>query len=249
MYGANCPPVHIDESVRVNYVYDGDTLQLEDGRKIRLIGIDTPEVFSRKRPIKMQTKRYGERAKAALQHQLELSNRRIGLAYGVERFDRYKRTLAHVFLPNGQNIQAWLVELGHAIAYVTPPNDALSACYRQQEDIARKHKRGIWQLPQYQLKRTSQLTKKSRGFHRFQAIVTHIRQSKHKVTFTLDNRVDVKIKRKDLHNFNEHWLKHLKHKKIHIRGWIHAKKYKHGVAKKAQFVMTLRHPDAIKVIH
>ena len=148
-----CPPQHIDESVRVNYVHDGDTLQLEDGRKIRLLGIDTPEIFSKHQVISEDIKLGGERAKAELQKQLSLVNQRISLAYGPQRFDRYKRTLAHVFLPDGKNIQAWLVSHGHAIAFTTPPNDRMSDCYKKQEKQARDLKLGIWKLPQYQLKR------------------------------------------------------------------------------------------------
>ena len=57
----------------------------------------------------------------------------IGLAYGNQRLDRYGRTLAHAYLPDGLNLQAWLIEQGHAIAFTTPPNDRMSDCYRQRE--------------------------------------------------------------------------------------------------------------------
>jgi len=249
VYAFACPPRHIDESVRVNYVYDGDTLQLEDGRKVRLMGIDTPEVFSRHRNIADDIKLSGERARAALQQQLSQANQRISLAYGPQRFDRYKRTLAHAFLPNGKNIQAWLISQGHAIAFTTPPNDRMSDCYRQQELEARQLKRGIWKLPQYQLKRSGDLDKSSQGFHRLQAKVTRIWQSRKKVTLFLDDKIELKIYNNDLPNFNVHMLNNLDHKNVQVRGWLRVKKMNQNSQNKISFIMTLRHPDSIKVLN
>ncbi len=244
-----CAPQHIDGSARVNYVYDGDTLQLEDGRKVRLLGIDTPEVFSRRSNITEDIKRSGERAKTALRQQLAQSNQRISLAYGPQRFDRYGRTLAHVFLPSGKNLQAELIRQGHAIAFTTPPNDKMSSCYQQQEVQARKAKKGIWALPQYQLKYTRNLTQNSVGFHRLQAKVTRIWQDNFKVTLFLDGIVEVKIRRFDMPNFNAYMLNNLKNKTVEIRGWLHAKTTAQNKHNKTRFLMRLRHPDAIKVLH
>ncbi len=244
-----CPPQHIDESARVNYVYDGDTLQLEDGRKIRLLGIDTPEVFSKRKRIADDIKQHGEAAKAALQQQLSLANNRISLAYGPQRFDRYQRTLAHVFLPNGKNLQAWLISQGYAMAFTTPPNDRMSDCYRRQEAQAIQANKGIWHLPQYQIKRSNQLSKNSDGFHRIQAKVTRIWQSQYKITLFLDERIEVNIYRNDLYNFNAQMLNNLKNKNVLIRGWLHLKKSNKNKQNSPHFIMSLRHPDAIKVLH
>jgi len=244
-----CPPQHINESARVNYVYDGDTLQLEDGRKIRLLGIDTPEIFSKRRSIAKETKRRGERAKSALQQLLNSSNQQIGLSFGAQRFDRYQRTLAHLFLPDGTNLQAQLISQGYAIAFTTPPNDRMSDCYQQQEAIAIKQKLGIWRLPQYQLKQTSQLTNNSNGFHRLRAKVTHIWKSANRLTLLLDGRVEVKIHNRDFANFNAHMLNTLENKQVEMRGWLRLKKSLKNENNKTQYIMTLRHPDAIKVLN
>jgi len=244
-----CPPQHIDESARVNYVYDGDTLQLEDGRKVRLMGIDTPEIFSRHGHIAENIKHSGEQAKATLKQLLSQSNQRVGLAFGAQRFDRYQRTLAHVYLPDGKNLQATLISQGRAIAFTTPPNDRMSDCYQQQEALAIKQKLGIWKLPQYQLKRTGQLTTSSDGFHRLHGKVTRIWQRHHRLTLFLDNRVEVKIRRIDLPNFNAHMLSSLENKNIEIRGWLHLKKSTQAEQNSPVFIMSLRHPDAIKVLN
>jgi len=248
-----CPPWHIDESARVNYVYDGDTLQLEDGRKIRLIGIDTPEVHSRYRVIPADIKSQGERAKAALQRQLNTADNHVGLAFGSQRLDRYGRTLAHVFLPDGTNVQAWLIEQGLAIAFTTPPSERLAPCYQQREAIARKAERGIWQMPQYQLKRVAQLNNKSRGFRRVQADVSRIWQSSRGVTLLLDEALEIRIYKADLPNFNVHMLNNLQGKRVRVRGWLKPKKIQANRSMnkpgKALYRMTLRHPHGIKIIH
>ena len=245
----SCPPQHIDETARVNYVYDGDTLQLEDGRKVRLMGIDTPEVYNRHKTLDEDIRLNGEKAKSALQQQLALSKQHIGLAFGPQQFDRYGRTLAHVFLPDGKNLQAWLIEQGYAIAFTTPPNDEMSSCYRQQEVLAIKHKRGIWKSPRYQLKTVSQLNENSDGFHRLQGTVTRVWQAKFKLTLFLDDKLEIIIRRYDLSNFNVHMLNNLLHKKIQIRGWLHSKKTQQNTQTKTRFTLALRHPDAIKVLH
>ena len=251
-----CPPPRIDESARVNYVYDGDTLQLEDGRKIRLIGIDTPEVFSKKRAIASDIKDSGERARAALVQQLKLAGNHVSLLYGDQRFDRYGRTLAHVFLTNGTNLQAWLIARGHAIAFTTPPNDKMSHCYRQQEQLAQASELGIWQMTQYQLKHSYQLSGRVQGLHRLQGKVSRIIESKGRFTLILDEKVEINIYKPDFHNFNKYQLDNLQNKTIRVRGWLKNKKIKKAkhTAKNTQmkYSMTLRHPDSLnvnKVIH
>jgi len=236
-YAGECPPQSIDESVRVNTVFDGDTLRLEDGRKVRLIGIDTPEVFSKKRHIPNEIKASGQRARAALQQQLSKAKMRVGLDYGQQRFDRYGRTLAHVFTAEGINVQAHLIKQGHAIAFTTPPNDRLSDCYKQQEILARTAKRGIWQLAQYQLLEVSQLDKAKQGFQRLQGKVTQLKKTTKHITLVIGGMLNVRIYKKDWPNFSLPHLNTLQGKRVRIRGWLHKKKqYYH---------MSLRHPDAL----
>jgi len=248
----NCPPQHIDESARVNYVYDGDTLQLEDGRKIRMLGIDTPEVFSRQREIPADIKAAGEKARADLQQQLNMAQHKVSLAFGPQRFDRYSRTLAHVFLADGTNLQARLIAQGDAIAFTTPPNDRMSSCYRQLEAKAMQAEKGIWQLPRYQLTQVSQLNNESEGFYRIQGAVSRIWQSNFAVTVFLDKRLEVKILNYDLPNFNAYMLNSLMGKKVIVRGWLRQKRSKdkrHDTPRSELiFSMNLRHPDNIKVL-
>jgi micrococcal nuclease len=84
-------------------VYDGDTIQLDDGRTIRLIGVDAPEVdspYSKAEP-------FGEESRAYLQRLL--SGKKVSIKVGPTPVDRYGRTLAYVYvgdvLVNGRIIK------------------------------------------------------------------------------------------------------------------------------------------------
>jgi len=247
--GIACPPEQIDEAVQVNYVYDGDTLQLEDGRKVRLIGIYTPEVHNRQRALPVDIRASGERAKAALQQQLNKTENHVSLAFGSQRFDRTGRTLAHVFLADGTNLQAWLIEQGYAIAFTTPPNDRMASCYQKQEALARQARRGVWQLPQYSLKSVSGFSNKSTGFYRVQATVDRVWETRYGMAFLLGGllgeMLEIRIYNSDLHNFNAHMLNNLQGKNVRVRGWLRQKKS----TDHAPYEMILRHPDAIKMVH
>ncbi len=245
--GAECPPPRIDESVKVRKAYDGDTLQLRDGRKVRLIGIDTPETYSRKRQIPVDIQKQGKVAHAALQALLEQSDYRLGLTYGVERFDRYGRTLAHAYLPDGRNLQAWMISRGYGIAFTTPPNDRMSDCYQKQEMVAEQAGLGIWQMPQYQLKTPYQLTRESSGFHRVEGVVTDIWQTSKHLTLLLNERLELRIYKEDLKNFDLYRLKNSRSQKIQVRGWIRYLKQKQKHAQQERYRMTLRHSDSIKL--
>lgn len=241
-----CPPQRIDQTARVNYVYDGDTLQLENGRKIRLIGIDTPEVFSRKYNIPADIKQQGLQARDTLQALLKPSSRRVQLAYGQETEDRYGRTLAHVFLPDGSNLQAELIARGHAIAFTTPPNDRMSDCYRTQEARARQQQLGIWQLPQYLIKHTQQTIGSLTGFQRLQGQVTRVTQSKSRIRLLLGPQLEVNIYKNDWVNFSLHQLLNLQGKTVRVRGWVKPIKYRNKTANTLpRYRLTLRHHDAL----
>ncbi|MDH5471352.1 MAG: thermonuclease family protein [Gammaproteobacteria bacterium] len=231
-----CPTEHFDESAIVKSVHDGDTLTLNDGRKIRLIGINTPELARKNQPAEP----YAEQARQALDALVKQAKHNIKLVYGIDRTDKYQRTLAHIYLPDGNNIQAHLISKGLATAFTTPPNDSQSNCYKQLETIAIKQKTGIWSLAEYQVKQPNQLTKHSKGFHRIEARVSQIRQSKNAFWINLHGDIHIRIQNRDLKYFDMDTLLHLKDKIIIVRGWLHPKKN--------SFFMHLRHPDAFSLI-
>ena len=128
----------------VERVIDGDTLVLRGGQRLRLIGIDAPEMPHDGRGPEP----YAREARAAL---VDLSSgpdtnkdRVVGVQYGQSPRDRYGRGLAHLFLTNGDNVQASLLRRGLATSLFLPPNGEYLDCYAAAETEARAARRGIW---------------------------------------------------------------------------------------------------------
>jgi micrococcal nuclease len=120
-----------------NYrVVDGDTIILDGVGSVRYIGLDAPE---RDEPYYRQARRYN----AAL-----LARGRIRLAYGPERYDRFGRTLAYVYVRNGAGratfVNEELLRAGWAETMEIPPNVARAALFRGAEAEARRAGRGMW---------------------------------------------------------------------------------------------------------
>ena len=93
-------------SARVTKHTDGDTLWLSGIGKVRLIGVDTPEVFS-------GVECYGRRAAAFVRRVLPLRSE-VRYRLGAEERDRYGRALAYVWLDDGRFLNRLLLARGYA---------------------------------------------------------------------------------------------------------------------------------------
>ena len=208
-----------DETVEVTHVIDGDTVILKDGRHIRLIGINTPE-------IGRNGKASEPGADAARTHLLSLlhGHKQILLKFDTQQFDRYKRTLAHLFLPDGKNIQAYLLAEGLATPLTIPPNLEYLDCYLQHSNQAIASQLGLWSLQQYKPLASSTLDKGIiRGYHFITGRVASVGESRTSIWINLSGNFALRIKRKDLIYFNEPELQDLQGKMIQVRGWIYIK--------------------------
>lgn len=94
---------------KVRYAIDGDTIVLENNQRVRLIGIDAPEIENRK--YGREGEYYGEEAKQFLKQLIE--GKDVRLEDGYEPFDKYGRGLAYVYLGD-LFVNAELVRLGYA---------------------------------------------------------------------------------------------------------------------------------------
>jgi micrococcal nuclease len=126
--------------VHVTKVTDGDTIHVSyqgQDERVRLIGIDTPEV-----PW------YGTRGdcfgvEAGLFARRRLSGRSVRLAFDTGRRDRYGRLLAYVYL-DGELFNLTLVRLGYARADAVPPDTRRAQEFAHAESEARAAGRGLW---------------------------------------------------------------------------------------------------------
>jgi micrococcal nuclease len=120
-------------------VIDGDSLVLEGGLQVRVLGIDAPEMGKNGHPPDFL-------AYKARQFLADLTlGKLVRCEYDRLRYDHYGRLLAYLFLPDGTFINAALVRQGLARVYFHAPNfhyrEALLAAQRQ----AIQARRGVWQ--------------------------------------------------------------------------------------------------------
>jgi micrococcal nuclease len=121
---------------RVDRVVDGDTIRLAGVGSVRLIGIDTPEVYG-------GVECYGREASAFTKRELPPGSR-VRYRVGTEPRDRYGRTLAYVWLADGTFLNALLVERGYATPLTIPPNDDRAREFLAAARRARERHLGLW---------------------------------------------------------------------------------------------------------
>ncbi|HUF34447.1 MAG TPA: thermonuclease family protein [Gemmatimonadales bacterium] len=130
--GCASVPVGADEC-RVERVTDGDTFHCRDGRKIRLIGIDTPEL-AQGAP--------GREARDALRRLLP-RGQVVRLELDAAARDRYGRTLAYVW--SGRRlVNEAMVRDGWAMLYTVPPNVKYVRRLERAQHEARAARAGLW---------------------------------------------------------------------------------------------------------
>jgi len=120
----------------VEYVHDGDTLFFEDGTKVRLLGIDTPEVGEHREC-------YGDEARELLRDWLPPGTR-VRTVADVQPLDRYGRSLLFLFLDDGTFVNLELIEAGAAEAVVLKPNVLWADELEAAEDRAQAAGLGMW---------------------------------------------------------------------------------------------------------
>jgi len=140
----------------VERVVDGDTVKLSDGERVRLIGIDTPELHysnklladSRRSHKDIETiQGFGMDAKKYVQSLV--FGKRVRLEYDVEKRDAYGRILAYVYLGDGTFVNGKIVRDGYAQTMTIPPNVKYADHFLKMQREAREAKRGLWAAADY----------------------------------------------------------------------------------------------------
>ena len=131
-------PLFADEWYDVKRVNDGDTIVLADGRHIRYIGINAPEIDHENKKAEF----FGYAAKK-FNKTLVLS-KTVRLEFDKKTHDRYGRTLAYVFLNNGVFVNKLMIEKGYAYCLSGRPNTKYDRRLLQAQRNAMSAKRGIW---------------------------------------------------------------------------------------------------------
>ncbi|MBF0479406.1 MAG: thermonuclease family protein [Candidatus Omnitrophica bacterium] len=155
----------------VKRVVDGDTIWLENGEKIRLVGMDAPESRENDKALRDSHRtgadldsivKMGKKATAFVRELVDRAGNKVKLEYEVEPKDKYGRSLAYLFIkipgatpatdpnlyfmPNSDEIflNASIVKSGYASPMTIPPNVKYSHLIVDLFRDARKNNRGLW---------------------------------------------------------------------------------------------------------
>lgn len=146
---------HVDDSEIIHgivaRVVDGDTAVIRvngEDRRVRLLGVDTPETVHPTKGVQP----YGKEASNFTKESLTAKN--VWLEYDRNPTDRYNRHLAYVWLAKPERIDeetirsnmfnAKLLALGYAKVMIIKPNNKYADLFNKIQDEAKKAKAGIW---------------------------------------------------------------------------------------------------------
>ncbi len=229
-------PAYAPVTTTVSAVIDGDTLELTGGARIRMIGINTPELGrdgEKDQP-------FARRARNTLYRMLKHSGFRVKLVYGIQKLDKYRRRLAHVFTRDGRNLQQLLLERGLAFNLPFPPNLRYQHCYHRAENSARRAGRGLWSSASAKPTAESSLSRHAEtGYRIIRGTVARVYFGRKSVWINFThNRLSVRIARQDLKYFRGIDLARLTGRHILVRGYMtpsYSRRYRN------YFYMRLRH--------
>ena len=140
-----------DEFMYVERVVDGDTLKLSGGERVRLIGVDTPELHYSEKLLRdaartgKDIKSIQELGRIASEFTKSLcAGKRVRLEFDVQRRDRYGRLLAYVYLEDGTFVNARILEEGFGQVMTIPPDVKYADYFLKLQQTARNNKKGFW---------------------------------------------------------------------------------------------------------
>lgn len=132
------PPHEAGATALVQRVVDGDTLLLADHTRIRLLGVDTPETKRPDTPVEP----FGPEASDFTRAHVE--GRFVRLEFDKERYDKYGRVLAYVYL-NDWFLNEELIRAGMGRAITNHPySESMKRRFRAAEHEAQRARLGIW---------------------------------------------------------------------------------------------------------
>jgi len=204
-------------------IVDWDTLVLDNGKQVRLVGIQAPKL-PLGRPNFPTWPLAGD-SKAALAR-LAL-HRRLTLHYGGREVDRHGRLLAHlVDAETGQWIQGRMLADGMARVYTFKDNRSIVPDMLAQERAARAARRGIWALRYYAVRTPETVARDIGSFQLVEGVVHAVAERKTMtfINFAADWKTDftIVVRGADRKAFRDAGfpLADLAGKRIRVRGWV-----------------------------
>ncbi|NQD94202.1 thermonuclease family protein [Pseudomonas sp. CrR25] len=228
-------------SVAVQRVIDGDTLRLEDGRSVRLIGLNSPELGRQGRSAEP----FAEAARRRLGELVAASGGRIGLRIGRQAQDHYGRTLAHAYDAQGRNLEAQLLAEGLGYLVAVAPNVALVECQQAAERSARQARSGLWR--QAVPLNPEQVNKG--GFALVRGRVVRVERNRGGLWLELGDALVLRVAPTQLGDFDERQLRRMVGRRVEARGWVIDRSRRGGVKpQQARWMLPLTHAAMLEVL-
>ncbi|WP_192559570.1 thermonuclease family protein [Pseudomonas allokribbensis] len=236
---AFCPAPAGLTSVSVQRVVDGDTLRLNDGRSVRMIGLNTPELGKQGR----SDEPFAVAARKRLEALVAESDSRVGLLLGAESKDHYGRTLAHVFSAKGDNLEAQMLADGLGFQVAVAPNVDLVDCQQAAERRARQAGLGLWKrspvLKAEQIERS--------GFAVVGGRVSKVQRNRGGIWIELQDKLVLRVAPNLLDRFDDASLLALKGRQIEARGWVLDRSRRGGLKPgQARWLLPLTDPSMLQ---
>ena len=222
-------------TITIKTVIDGDTIITTDKEHIRLIGIDTPEIDH-----ETNLNQAGAIEAKAFLFELLSQTEYAGVIFDEERKDQYGRTLGHLFLPDGTNIQSVILKQGWAVPLTYPPNVKFTDCYYHASSLAEKNLRGLWDLTTYRPVQSDNLAINETGFKIVTGKIENITESKYSLIMRMGQHLNLTIRKSDLKFFDLTDINTLLGNQIRVQGEIYYQNSK--------LWMRIRHPLDIKIL-
>lgn len=232
---ASCEYSGALESVVIRSITDGDTLVLDDGRKVRLLGVNTPELGfggQLSEPYALAAKDYVK--------SLWKSERRAEIGIGRQGKDKYGRVLAHVFIGE-VNVVEQLLAKGWGFSNVRPPDLELADCYADIAAKARQANLAVWANGDFYSDSRGDLVG---GFTVLTGKLVDVNVAGRSWWLRLDGDVVLLINKASQAYFSKRELHDMLGKKITVQGWL-APRRGQPKAEYANWILSVYHPFAI----
>lgn len=225
---------------KVVEIIDGDTLLLENGREVRLVGLQSPKIALGRKNFKEWP--LGYEARDALS-ELTL-NQYVSLYFGGRNMDRYGRSLAHLFLDDGTWVQGEMLRRGMARVYSFADNRSVVQEMLSAERMSFNARIGIWALDYYKIRPQEISGRYTNSFQIISGTIKEVATVRNNTylnfgedyredfTIVIPNRVKRMFEEMDIN------LSDLESKNIFVRGWL---KYYNGPS------IDLTHPEQLVI--
>jgi endonuclease YncB( thermonuclease family) len=212
----------------VTRVIDGETLALDDGSELRLIGALAPRALD----VGAKPGTWPMEIAAADGLRTLVLGKTIAIRFGGERGDRYGRLQGHAFLKaeDGDRwVQAHLLAQGFARAYTLSSNRACAGELLAAESAARASRQGLWAEAAYEVRPADPPTALLRHVATFQLVegrIAHVAETRGSIylNFAADRRrgFSVSLKQADRGQLGAYAAspREFERRQVRVRGWI-----------------------------